>query len=58
MAIKRFEDKSLSPEKKVTRHEKSAIIETMEVEHCYPEHGITIKAKSKEEADRKLKNLI
>lgn len=58
MSIKKSEDKSLSPEKKVTQGRKNAIIETKEIEHCYPDHGVTIKATSKKEADKKLKELL
>jgi len=58
MSIKKFEDKSLSPKKNVTDKSKSAIIETKEIEFCYPTIGKTIKAKSKEEADEKIKKLL
>lgn len=58
MSIKKFEDKGLRPEKKLQENRKNAIIETREVEHCYPDYGITIKASSKEEADKKIKEFI
>jgi len=58
MAIKNFENKSIKPGDDVTENGNSAIIETKEIEHCYPEQGVTIKAKSKEEADKKLKQLL
>ena len=49
MAIKntQIEDKSIRPEKNQEL-----------VEFNYPEHNITIKASSKEEADKKLKEII
>lgn len=55
MAIKNFEDKKLNVGKKVTENNKSAIIED---KHCYPQYGITVKAKDKKEADEKVKKLI
>jgi hypothetical protein len=58
MSIKKFEDKSLNPGKGVTEKGKSAIIETKEIEFCYPTIGKTIYAKSKGEADQKIKNLL
>jgi len=56
MAIKKFEDKGLRPEKRLPENKKNAIIETKEIEYCYPDYGVTIKATSKEEADKKLKD--
>ncbi len=58
MAIKKFQHKSLGPDEKVTVDGKSAIIETKEIEHCFPQYGVTVKAKSKEEAEAKLKDII
>jgi len=58
MSIKKFSHKALGPDNDVTRGKKNAIIETKEIEHCYPDHGVTIKATSKAEADKKLKDLI
>lgn len=58
MSIKKFEDKSLSPKKNVTAKEQSAIIETKEIEFCYPSIGKTVYAKTREEADEKIKNLL
>lgn len=55
MSIKSLRTSHLVP-KNVTEKSKSAIIETKEIEFCYPTIGKTIKAKSKEEADEKLKN--
>ena len=57
MSIKKFESKELRPEKALPNNKKNAIIETKEIEVCYPEQGVTIKAKRKEEADKKLKDL-
>lgn len=56
--IKEFEDKSIKQGKKMTEDSKNAIIETKEIEFCYPAFGVTIKAKSKDEADNKLKKLL
>ncbi|NCD40554.1 MAG: hypothetical protein EOL88_00530 [Bacteroidia bacterium] len=58
MAIKKTEDKSLSPEKKMTRNSNRAIIETKERDYCFPEHGVTVKASSPKEANKKLKELL
>jgi len=61
MAVKKsqIEDKALRPDK-----ENEDIPETRENkkepgrEYNYPEHNITVKAKSKKEADKKLNELI
>lgn len=58
MSIKKFDNKALSPEKDLPKNQKGAIIETKEIEYCYPDYGITVKATSQEDADKKLKNLI
>jgi len=60
MAIKKFEDKSLSPEKKVTEGRKNAIIEIkkQKQKYCYPQYGVTVEANSQEEADEKVKKII
>lgn len=56
MAIKKFENKGLKPDQKMTEDKKSAIIETKEV-HCYPQYGKTIIAKNKAEADKEIKKI-
>jgi len=56
MSIKKFEDKSIKVESVLTKDEESAIIKLEE--HCYPDYGITIKAKNKTEADEKLFELL
>jgi len=54
MAIKKFEDKSLSPQKKVTKNKKSAIIETKD-KYCFPQYGKTVEASSRKEAEKLIK---
>ena len=52
MAINKFENKAVGPKNVLTKDEESAIIKLEE--HCYPDYGVTIKAKDKTEADEKL----
>jgi type IV secretory pathway VirB4 component len=61
MAVKKsqIEDKSIKPDKEkedVSGNRESK--KEKEKEFNYPEHNITVKAKSKKEADKKLKELI
>lgn len=56
--IRKFSNKAFKPGDIVTNEAKSAIIETKEIEFCYPTLGVTIKAKNKEEADEKAKKFI
>ena len=53
--IKNFEDKALWLKKDLTKSKKNAIVED---KYCYPEYGIIIKARNKQEADKKLKKII
>lgn len=55
--IKDFENKKLSPNKKVTKNGKSAIIETKS-KYCFPDYGVVVNASSPCEAEEKLKKII
>jgi len=57
MAIKKFENKSLSPDKGMTENGKSAIIETKEEAYYFPSKNKTIMARSMKEAKEKANNL-
>ncbi len=63
MAVKKsqIEDKALRPDKEVQSERiknKEEKKNEKKQEFNYPEHGITVKATSKKEADKKLKEII
>ncbi len=57
MAIRKFQNKALRPDVKVTDRKKSAIIETKR-SYCFPQYGKTVMAKNQKEADRLIKKII
>lgn len=56
MAVKKFENKSVNIGKNKTGKKNHAIIETKK-RFCFPEHGRTVTAKNREEAEKIIKNI-
>ena len=56
--MKKSEDKSLRMGQKMTKEKKGAIIESKGKQFCYPQYGLTVSAKDREDADKKIKKII